>query len=172
MENVRKVFQVIGFMVGCWASAMALPSAAHAQDGATTTFGDWQHKCEVYGGNKDERCYILYSAVMPDTNTRILQMAVAFEGPKQGPMAILTAPLGVQLEEGLLLQVDGGETIRLPFKICAPGGCIAPRPLSADNIAELKRGGKLLVGFYNTAGELVAVPVSLNGFTAAFEALQ
>jgi invasion protein IalB len=151
---------------------MAFSTAGAAQDGATQNYGDWQYKCETHASTDGERCYILYSAVVPETKTRILQMAVALEGPGAGPLAILTAPLGVQLEEGLLLQIDGGETIRLPFKICAPGGCIAPRPLDQSHLSELKRGVKLLVGFYNTAGELVAVPVSLKGFTAAYDALQ
>jgi invasion protein IalB len=172
MENVRKVFPIMVLAAVCVALAAAFQGAAAEDEGTVKTYGDWQYKCEKYGANKETRCYILYSAVVPKTKTRILQMAVAMEGPGQGPLAILTAPLGVQLEEGLLLQVDGGETIRLPFKICAPGGCIAPRPLNDDNISELERGARLLVGFYNTAGELVAVPVSLKGFTAAFDALK
>ena len=87
-----------------------------------------------------------------------------------GIASILT-PLNVQIPEGLGLKIDDGPARSAPYVVCSQVGCLSRPPLTADLVEELKNGGKaeFLTVIETTEGKrIVASPISLEGFTAAF----
>ena len=67
---------------------------------------------------------------------------------------------------------DNGKAIRMPFKVCVANGCVAMSMLNDDAVKGMKAGSKGGVKFAVAKGKAIEVPVSLNGFTAAFNSLK
>ena len=81
-------------------------------------------------------------------------------------------PLGVLLQHGVGIVVEGFEfSRRISFTYCHQAGCSASFQLDAEMIAMLKKGKKLEISAKSLNGKDFSLPVSLNGFTQAFNAL-
>jgi invasion protein IalB len=87
-------------------------------------------------------------------------------------MVFLTLPLGVYLPTGLLLQIDDGETLKIPVEICLPNGCHTRMALIGELLKKLRAGRMAKLAFHDSQQRRITVPVSLAGFTAAFAALR
>lgn len=83
-------------------------------------------------------------------------------------LAEIVVPLGVYLPTGIGLQVDNGEVRAAPFERCLPLGCVVRAPVSPQMLDQLKRGGTAYLVMATSPVENVRVPISLQGFTAAF----
>lgn len=135
-------------------------------------FEDWALECGTPEGGDGETCYMFQNIVVKDTGQRLLHTAVGYAGDGSTPMLLLTAPLGVHLPGGLRLQIDDGETMRMPFERCTSRGCHAAATLEQDVVDALKAGLQLKVTFGDGASEPVTLPVSLQGFTRAYQAIR
>ena len=108
---------------------------------------------------------------MKDSNKILMRAAVTYPKGSKQPVLFITLPLGVTLAPGLALQVDEGEAMRIPYERCLGIGCRASTLLGDKMIAVMKKGKQAKVVFADPQGKQVAVPVSLSGFTAAFNSL-
>jgi invasion protein IalB len=70
------------------------------------------------------------------------------------------------------LAVDGGAGETLPIQTCEASGCYIGSALSPTLLAAMKKGKQLVVTFQNTQKNAIAMPISLNGFTAAFASIE
>ena len=167
-----------------WLAAIAALLAATAVSAAEPTaepeakparqeiFKDWRIQCEKPEGD-EEHCHIFQSVVLKEGNRRLLHLGVGYVPDQEDQVvAIFTLPLGISLPPGITLQVDEGESMRLPVEHCIPQGCRVLVPLDAKLLGTLKAGNKATVTFSDTARQPVGVPVSLQGFTAALNALK
>lgn len=144
----------------------ALPAAAAPQPGQK--FGDWTVGCEQANGG--QLCNISQIVQNPQSKQSVL---VAIARPPQGePQFLVRVPLGVILTEGVGVKVDDGKGVRLPFVQCMPNGCQTIVPMEADTITKMKAGNALNIVFVAPGGQPVTAPLSLKGFTAAFDSLQ
>jgi invasion protein IalB len=82
---------------------------------------------------------------------------------------ILGVPLGMQIQPGLRMQVDDGKQSELKFSICIPSQCYADMEINADFVKTVKSGKQLIVGAINHMGQTVTFPISLAGFTKAYD---
>jgi invasion protein IalB len=141
-------------------------------DGTEQRFGDWTLRCFPATESLPRRCEMVQ--VLGDTQSKqeVLLMAVGYPDAQSGPIAWLVLPLGILLPPGLGLKIDQGETRGLPIRSCDPRGCATPWPLSEADIAALKQGQELVVIFQDIDGKKLGLPVSLQGFTAAFSQLR
>ena len=82
-------------------------------------------------------------------------------------------PLGVDLRSGMVLRVDNYEEIKAPYLRCTNAGCDVQVELTAELVAQLKKGLKLQVGFRPFgSSKTVVIDASLKGFTRAFDRLK
>lgn len=97
--------------------------------------------------------------------------AAAEDGTKIPASAEIIVPLGVMLPAGVRVQIDGGKVRGTGFLTCVNVGCLSQDVVSAEFLADLKKGttAKMIVVLPNQ-GE-VAVNISLSGFTKAFSEL-
>lgn len=165
------------------ALVLAAPLAA-AQEGADAgdeldvseeTFEDWRVRCEQPAeGPGEERCFMFQNLVMKDSQRQLLNFAIAFPDPEaEDPTAVIMVPLGVSLPAGLALTAsEGQEPLKVPYQHCIAMGCRAVMPLEGAQVAAMKAGREAQVGFADGTGRTVQVPVSLSGFTAAFNTLE
>ncbi|MFO7853786.1 MAG: invasion associated locus B family protein [Paracoccaceae bacterium] len=141
----------------------------------TATHGDWDIVC-VDG---EAPCVMRQNGVTAD-GQRALEMSVRRVEPQQTEQgtveSVLTivTPLNVLLRQGLTLQVDAAEPTTGQYTICTNEGCTLTEPAPNVLIDQLKRGAEAKLSFVYVQGQQagqVDATVSLNGFTAAWNAL-
>ena len=104
---------------------------------------------------------------------QLLSITVLYVGEEaRRPLLVMRLPLGVDLRPGMVLRVDNHEEIKAPYLRCTNAGCEVQVELTAELVAQLKKGLKLQVGV-RPFGSLktVVIDVSLKGFTRAFNRL-
>ena len=107
-----------------------------------------------------------------ESNNPVMQVSVGYLPEQEQPVAAITLPLGIWLPPGLQLQVDDGKKGRVPVDTCVPGGCRAGVELDAEFLASMKQGNQLNVTFGGGNRQPLTIPVSLQGFSAALDALK
>ena len=169
-RTVAKLVFKISLLTALYFS-VTLP-VAQAQQGKR--FKDWTVGCDKLPETNDERCFIYQTVATKDKDQPVLQMSVGYlpgEDGKDRPAAFMTLPLGIALPPGIGFKVDEGKMARIQFERCIPTGCVAGFPLTDEVLAQFKGGNKMEVRFHDGVG-IVAVPVSLSGFTAGFGSLK
>ncbi len=157
-------------VVGFGAIAFAPDVEAAPKDGQA--FQDWTVKCEG-GDGGTERCVAFQNIVVTQSRQQLLTVAAGYLGPKGEPWVILTVPLGVLLQSGVALKVDEGPRFDAVFKICTAKGCEAGISPEDDVLWLMESGLVARIAFLDgITGRQITVPVSLKGFSAAFQALK
>ena len=134
-------------------------------------FGDWATACEV---NAESRrvCHIFQRVTVKESGKSLLHAAVAWPASDERPVAIFNLPLGIALPPGVVIKVDAGEPSRLPFSTCTRGGCRVGLKLTEEMVKNLKRGKQLVLTFAGPDAKAYKVPLSLTGFTKAYDNLK
>jgi invasion protein IalB len=84
---------------------------------------------------------------------------------------VFTTPVDVLIQPGLVLKVDAQDQQQYQFTSCQPGGCRGVVTLSDEQLASLRAGSVLGVGWITAAGNQMVVPINLLGFSAAWRSL-
>lgn len=148
----------------------ALPGSAAPEDGAK--FKDWGIRCEKLPEDKGQICHMFQNVLVKETQKPLLNTTVVYPPGKDSPIMLFTVPLGVLLPPGLALQIDDGETMRLPYEVCTPQGCRGGVELKPDVLEALKKGREAKLTIYDFKRNAAPIPVSLQGFTAALNSLK
>jgi invasion protein IalB len=162
----RTAAVAFGLMAG-----MALAGEARAQGAVKNTFGDWQLRCETPAGAKVEQCAAVQSVQADDKPNVTLVVIVLKTADGKSRLLRVIAPLGVLLPAGLGLKIDQSDVGRAGFVRCLPTGCIAEVIMDDDLLGKLRGGKAATFIVFQTPEEGIGIPVSLNGFPKAFEAL-
>lgn len=161
--------------IGVAAAPAPLAAQGEAeQDSAETEteqFEDWTLWCRPESETQPRTCRMHQQAVAQDGGKPVLKFLVGRFGPEKVLGAVIFVPIGVRLPPGLGIQVDERPLHTYPFEICGPKRCQARAILEGDLLEDLKAGLTGYVKFQNAAGQVLIVPVSLKGFTAALRAL-
>jgi invasion protein IalB len=146
--------------------AAAAPAAAAGQP---TPDMPWQKLCETNPENNQQICS-LRADIRDDNGAVIVRIALqqAPGAPNYG--LIVFAPLGVLIQPGVVVAIDGARTLALPFNVCIPNPtiCIAQADAPPTLIDQMKRGGQMTFTLTSPQRAL-PLPVSLRGFTRAFD---
>ena len=153
------------------AASAAGPVAAQTQAPPSEKHGDWALTCRVPAKDSPERCVLAQNIVFKQSSKRVLNISVTRPAPESPYIAIVTAPLGILLQAGLVLQVDEKELVRFPLQICNVNGCQGQFPVSDEVRATMAGGkaGKVLIRQPN--GRALGIEFSLNGFGTGMTAL-
>lgn len=135
-------------------------------------FKDWTVVCEKLPTTNEEVCNI-FQNVTNEKGKVVMQVAIGYSAVvKEQIQAIVTLPLGVVLQPGIEITGGTAKPFRVPFSVCVQNGCIAIAKLENDVIKGMKEGSKGSIKFAAAKQKVVEVPVSLSGFTAAFDSLK
>lgn len=165
----------VGAALATAAILCALTGGAVAQeqgDPLRETHGSWEIRCVTNTPN----CYMQQINVnaegQPVLRVRIRKLPA---GQPAAAIAEILTPITVFLQAGLGMKIDAGAGAVAPYTHCRPVppvGCVASPPLGENDIASLKSGGNaIFVMRQFPTRDVVEVPISLAGFTAAFDAL-
>lgn len=148
-------------------------AAAQTEDPVREVHGDWEIRCAA-----DGRCYMhqLYQNAdgQPVVVVNLVKIpaGAAIGGKPVIASAEIITPLGVHLPTGLGLRIDAGQVAVTPYTFCRPVGCASNPPLTDALVEQLKNGGTAYFLMRRIGGgDVVEAPISLSGFTAAFDAL-
>ncbi|MGR3436424.1 MAG: invasion associated locus B family protein [Shimia sp.] len=136
-----------------------------------TTFQDWNIACVVL--EEAEACSMQQTLTDSEGNpvAEMQLVPVLAEGPAIAG-ADVTTPLGTDLRSGIVITVDDGAARRFPFATCVQIGCIAQFGLTEGDIASMKRGAQAIMRILPVGQpQPVELPMSLSGFTAAYDSL-
>ncbi|MEM9578784.1 MAG: invasion associated locus B family protein [Pseudomonadota bacterium] len=157
--------------------AMGEPVDETPQPGDTYVrekIGDWSIRCVVVADAED-RCQ-LYQLLSDDNAQPIAEFTLLKlpEGGQARGASTIIVPLETSLQNQLSIQVDQQPGKRYPFAFCNTVGCYARIGLTQEDIDAYKRGSAAVLSIVPMAAPdvRVSVPLSLNGFTAAFEQLE
>lgn len=149
--------------LGLAAPASADPPAARAAaEAAKRVFLDWRIVCAAAG------CAARAEVAAQDGAAVLAAEAAAAGG---GAALVLSTPLPLFLPDGLLLGLGDAPLRAIPWRTCGPAGCEAEAPLDPALLAGLERERAAEVTLTLEDGLRVRLPLSLMGFSAAWEAL-
>lgn len=135
----------------------------------------WSKVCNPDPATNQQGCAVFYR-LFANASTIIAQ--ISFSYLVSDPSTILLSAwipstAGVFLDPGLALSIDGRDPSRVPFRLCDPQICIAEDNIAPAFINALKAGGQLtmtvVVPDQTNGTQSVAIPISLIGFTAAYD---
>ncbi|NSX55352.1 invasion associated locus B family protein [Parasulfitobacter algicola] len=137
-------------------------------------FSDWKIRCTRLPDGRDGcemHQLLMDSEDNPVAELNILPLAED-QRPARAAVNFL-APLDTLLTEQVTLTIDSGTARRYPFRQCAEIGCLAQFGVDENYVNNFKRGGQARIRIVPALApdQNVVLTVSLNGFTAAFDAL-
>jgi invasion protein IalB len=159
----------------------AKPGAAPAVE-VIATHGAWKIQCEkTQNGQATEgqaegqkQCGMVQGA-RSEKNPKAGLTLVLVRGKQADKPVIMMrvmAPIGVFLPTGVALEIDGAAVGRVPFTRCLPQVCMAFAEASPETLAKMKKGGAANFIIYEAPGLGLPMKISLEGFSAAFDALE
>ena len=133
-------------------------------------FGDWKLLCGVgkKTADRNDRCRVSQSVISEKTKARLFLVRV-FKGTPA--VAMVSTPHSIFLKPGLVVKIDDHSSRAFSFETCNEDGCHIGIPLNPLLSAELRSGKRAVFHFFDGAQHRVSIPVSLNGFSNALNAL-
>jgi invasion protein IalB len=135
------------------------------------TNGDWETRCDTPTGAKGEQCALVQNVVAEDRPNITLVVIVLKPVDKKKPLMRVVAPPFVFLPTGLGLKIDQVDVGHVPFAHCFGSGCFSEVEMDDKLIGQLKTGTTATFIVFQSPDDGVGIPVSLNGFAKAFDAL-
>ena len=150
---------------------LALSWPVASQGVVKETHGFWELRCNTPAGALNEQCFMLQFVAADDIPELGLSVIVVQTADLQTIVMRVVAPLGVLLPEGLGLRLDGADMGRVQFVRCPREGCMAEVILDEAMINRFRAGKTATFVLHLTIEEGIGVPISLDGFVDAFDAL-
>ncbi len=149
--------------------ALVSPHTALAQAGGAAE--SWLYDCPTVNAKKVCRIIQNLSMKKGDQQRPLLSIMVRPDKGAKNHALYLALPHGIFLPAGVEIAVDNEKPVRLAFHTSDTKGIYAGLPISDGMLAALKKGIKMNVIFVSMQKKKIGVPVSLKGFTAAYERL-
>ena len=154
-----------------------LPTQSEAEIGKTylaASFDNWEQRC-VKKEDGSDPCQ-LYQLLKDSTGNDVAEMSIFSlpDGAKAAAGATFMAPLETLLTANLKFTVDGNQPKQYPFAYCTRVGCVARLGFTADEVAAMKKGVKVMLTIVPAAApdKTVDLEMTLKGFTAGYEAVK
>jgi invasion protein IalB len=158
---MTNLFRATSSLALCLASAAAPAAAQTAADAA------WARDCGA------ERCSVSAHLKAEDRGSLFATIVVGFAPDGADPSVGLGVPLGVAVQPGVRLLLNGSAAIDVPVEVCLRDGCRAARALTADEARALATAESFEVRYfaYGDAAPLAA-RVSVDGLAEALAELR
>jgi invasion protein IalB len=147
------------------AAAVALPAApAIAQDDDNP----WVKICNRDPNAQKEIC-MTTQELRTDGGQFLASVAIRETPGEQRRSLLASVPVGMLIQPGVQMQVDGAQPQAARYTICFPNACYAELAIDGAYINKLKAGATLQMTTVNQQAQPVRFDLTLIGFTAAYE---
>lgn len=176
MKSVR--FRFACLFAGLTALSLGAPALAQAPAANSNQqmapsenkeFGDWTVRC--YPAAAKVPCEMIEMLVNKKTGRRVLGLLIVYNKEKDRHVMQIAMPLGVLVQNGAVMSTDTFTSPVLHYRLCDMQGCYAITALDDDTIKALGRATKGEMQIVSAEGKKFNIGFSLNGFTAAHDAL-
>ena len=152
------------------AVVVAAPMGAGAQEAAAPAGPDspWAKLCNTDPATGKELCLTIQE-IRADTGQFIASATIRTIAGEAKKSLITAVPPGMLLQPGLRIQVDEAEPVEVKYGICFPNACYGELEVDDAFVSKLKAGGRLTLTTLNQQAKPVNFPMSLSGFTRAFD---
>lgn len=105
---------------------------------------------------------------------RVAEFAIGYGGveQKKKAQAAIILPLGVRVNEALVIEVDGKEEAEAEIRYCEVSGCYAFTELSEGTLRKMGKGQKIMIKGKAANGKNLHIVMGLKGFGAALAQLK
>lgn len=156
-------------LVGAIAAMLASTGVSRAETPPEKgkAFGDWVVDCEQ-PKDKPAVCFLSQEQTQKEGGGRVLRLSLGKLGPKGEMMVVAALPLGISLQAGAALKIDGREQKQIVLQQCTNDGCLGTLVLDKATVEALKAAKEILVGVMPFGGtQTVVIPASVKGLTGA-----
>lgn len=162
------------------AAALAVPGSALAQTAPQAPAGqagpaageNWVVQCSEATEQAPKRCRALQNIVMKEGGQRLLTVVIEPRDGAPNHALVVALPHGVFLPAGAVLKVDqDGPEQAMVIQTSDANGAYAGMAIPDELLAAMKKGERLIVAFKTAQQQDLAIPVTLIGFTAAYNQL-
>lgn len=170
------------FVICLYILSTSLPSFAVEPPSSTTAkYADWAVRCNLVTPQENadavnicEMVQII-SIATPNKSeaSQVLAQIAIGKLPESSIFKIIfQLPSGVYLRQPISLSVNENSLLKASYFRCLNGGCFADAELSGEQISTLSSAKKAEFSFTDGAQRKINIPFSVNGFDAAFGAIQ
>ncbi|MEH6443044.1 MAG: invasion associated locus B family protein [Oceanospirillaceae bacterium] len=132
-------------------------------------FKDWQGRCQPV--KNQELCFIM-QIFSVDGKAPLMVTTVDVKRNAKVPVIIMRVSTELDNKKDVMFKVDKNKPIGLKAE-CNDNECSIVFPLDKRMLGEFKRGNRAVMGFIaKDTGKVVYLPLSLTGFTKAFNTLK
>lgn len=153
---------VILAVVMLQSAGWGLPAAAKGNEPV------WLSSCTSKDRASPVFCTLEQTLVVSETGALIGKAEVRVTAKGEQPLLLLLVPLGVDVRDGLSLQVDDADLADVAIQACNSAGCLAALPLVPSAIAALRGGRAMTMTFRGTGQPVLTARFPLTGFSEAF----
>jgi len=147
----------------------AAPSGSGPQVTDVKEFGDWTVRC--YAVSSPAPCEMLEVRVAKKTGQRVMIVLLTYAPQSNQHVMQIGVPLGVALQNGLVVSSDSYTSPVMHFRQCDQQGCYVVARMDNDSINSLAKATKAELQLVLDDGRKLNLPFSLDGFTAAHNAM-
>jgi len=127
----------------------------------------WAAACSGASRNKRLDCAVEQRLLLQNGQLVTL-VRISIPADTGKPTLLVEAPLGVALRAGLVLQLDGQDSLNLEFQTCDQAGCYATAPAPPAFLDRMLAAKTLTVRVLALNGRPISVPLPMDGFLAAY----
>ena len=147
--------------------AAAAKAAAPPKQLVGTTTG-WVRVCQKMKDNDKEGCSIRQD-VVAENGAFLASLAVQEVTGQERRQLIVTTPLGMAIQAGLLVRIDEDKASPAKFGTCLVNGCFAGLEINMDLIGSMKKGKNAFVTVRNIQGAALDLTIPLTTFAKAYD---
>lgn len=128
----------------------------------------WAKLCNTDPATGKELCLTIQE-IRADTGQFIASATIRTIAGDTKKSLITAVPPGMLLQPGLRIQIDDQPQVEVKYGICFPNACYGELEVDDAFVTKLKAGGRLTLTTLNQQAKPVNFPMSLSGFTKAFD---
>lgn len=116
-------------------------------------------------------CDLYEDRVNKETGQRVLAFSLAYMPAGNRYILVVTVPLGVAIDKGVVISGGGVNSPALPFRRCDQAGCYVEVPITkdlVDQFAKMGNDARIRV-FPDGEAKPFEFPFSFDGFAAAHD---
>jgi len=132
----------------------------------------WLSSCTTTGRGQPLECAMEQRAIVKENRQLIGMITIRIPSDTKKPVSMIQVPLNLFLPAGVNVDVDGDLTQNYPFQTCNTNGCFVGFPVSDTLLKQMLNGGKLNITFQYLNKKPMVLPMSLEGFTEAYNRIK
>jgi invasion protein IalB len=149
--------------------APAPAGGAPASDQLQLIYAPWTKFClKGQDANAKQVCFTGKDGRIESGQPVIAAVIIEPEGEPKKILRV-TLPLGMQLVHGTRVIVDSNPPAQSPYVICFANGCMSDYDVTPELLANMKKGGTLVVQAINSNGAPLTLPLPLAEFAKAYD---